>query len=514
MAPVSTTSFGFTFGVAAPETVVPVETAEPAPKRRKLEDHGNTRVHERTHETRDSEPAPKTDRRPKARRRLESLEEDVQMEAETSAKDDSFLAVKRKTKARAVPKPRKQQVLSVASPPKAAEDEAPSRRPRRQAASKAIDKVSRGFVEEAGNVDKLRRGQDTMPAKRKVVRKAAETVEIERQKAVVPSQPSRNAEDGSTKDVAPVLELTKPIPDSIEHDVKKPRRGRPKRKIVPDSPTTVEALDQGNETSTVRLPLAETTTNPILPSTSPEKLPKPLDVGQPETIQQRSPLRIRSPSKARTHSKDVAQAKRKRSKFVVNKDPPADKAEPNVVGVGAGMESEDVPGISGSRSKSTGKRKAAPGKVEARATCDVDGPRAKDQPKVKPSKKGAQPERQTSGTDVTAAESHVQHAESKHRDSKRERQLVEATKGDVKRTVATPGEQLTNEEEGVDWLLENNYTSKHILTGKQTCKNVKRRPPRSVAELPDVDLDDLLSNIAAYVPQSSRPTTDKVRRRR
>lgn len=491
-----------------------METAEPAPKRRKLEDHGNTRVHEKTHEIRDSEPAPKTDRRPKARRRLESLEEDVQMEAETSAKDDSFLAVKRKTKARAVPKPRKQQVLSVALPPKAAEDEAPSRRPRRQAASKAIDKVSRGFVEEAGNVDKLRRGQDTVPAKRRGVRKAAEAAAIEQQEAAAKSQPPRNAEDGSTKDVAPVLDLTKPIPDSIEHDVKKPKRGRPKRKIVPDGPTTAEALDQGNETSTVRLPLAETTTNPILRSTSPEKPSKPLDVGLPETIQQRSPLRIRSPSKAPTHSKDVAQAKRKPSKFVVSKDSPADKAEPNVVGVGAGMESEDVPGILGSRSKSTGKRKAAPGKVEARATCDVEGPRAKDQPKVKPSKQGAQTEQQISVTDVTAAESHVQHAESKHQHSKRERQRVEATKGDVKSTAATPVEQLSNGEEEVDWLLESNHTSKHTLTGKQTRNNVKRRPPRSVAELPDVDLDDLLSNIAAYVPQNSRPTADKARRRR
>ncbi|KAK4507337.1 hypothetical protein PRZ48_001072 [Zasmidium cellare] len=505
-------SFGFTFGVAAPETTLPPHTIEPAPKRRKLEDKPPAK--EQPSDCRDSEPAPKTVRRAKARR-LESIDEDFPVEINAETKEDSFVAVKKATKTRAGPKPRKRQPLPAVSPPEPAEDGAPSRRPRRQAATKAIDKVSQGFVEEAQNVDKLRRGQETVPAKRRRTRKAAETASVEPRNAMAMNDLPHNATRESMTDTPAIFEPEEPKMSLPKRNEKKPKRGPPKREVVTQDATNAEIVDEVGKPDTVRLPLADTTTNPILRSASPEKPSKPVDHEQLQTMQQRSPLRDRSPAKASIKSKPaVAQRKRKPSKFVVSKDSPAPEAETEVVGVGTAMEGDDAPDLARPRSKSTRKRKEVPGPVEVHATSNAEEPGFKERSKVKPSRIGAQTEQQPSVTQVTQISSRARDGESKRHDSKKEGRRGGLSRPEATSAAPAPVEEPPTEENGVDWLLENEHKSKHTLKGRQT-RNVKRKPLKRVEELSDdVDLDLLLSNIATFVPRSIPATTDNARHRR
>lgn len=499
------TSFGFTFGANSPQTTVSVPTAAPAFKRRKLDDQDNIRGTQQSSDARESEAASKHGGRTEARRRLEAIQEITVAETNMNTEEDSFVAIKKTTTARAISKARKQQPLALDSLPTVAEDNTSSRRPRRQAATRAIDQVSRGFIEEAQNVDKLRRGQDTVPPRQTSARKTTEVAETKLVREA-------GASHSSTKNSLPTSKPKGEAIEAAEPGKKMPRERPPKPKTVSQQGVADGTPDQCSIPTIARLPLAETTANPIMRSSSPEKLSKYSDdIIAP--VHQRSPLRVRSPRKALEKSKNIAQGKRNPSKFTVSKDSPAANLEPDFVGVGTALKSEGVPRFSGTRSKSARQHNVALGQGEGRAIDDTATVKSKKKPRVKPTEV-PRPAAEQHSSILKAAQSARpgRNGRAKTQEPKRDQEQGDTPKEEPTSTITASVEQPSDNDTDVDWLLTDRHKSKRTLAKRQA-RHVKRRLLKNTAELPDVDLDDLLSNIATYVPRNLEPTARVTGRR-
>lgn len=478
--------------------------AEPTPKRRKLEDQAPARGTQQNSNARESEAANKHGSRPKARRRLDVIQEDTKAEIKVDGEEDSVVAIKKTAKARDVPNPRRQQPAPVNSPPTVAEDKTTSRRPRRQAAARAMDQVLQGFVEEAQSVDKLRRGQDTVaPSKRKRTRKTTEVTETKSLEEAGAGCSSGETNLAPTEASAPISNLKEQAIEPAEQGKKRFKGRRTKLKIVSEEEVANDSPNPGSIAA--RLPLAETTANPIMRSQSPKKQSK-CSEDLIEPVQQRSSCRVQSPRKALDESKNTARRKHKPSKFIVSKDPSAAKLEPEVVGVGTAVESEDVPDLSGSRLKSARKHHVAPGQGEERATYGTAAVESKKKPTtVKPSEcPRAVIDQNPSVSTVAQSALLGRSGRAKTQGSKRAQGPGEKCKERPTSTITASVAQPSNVDTDVDWLLTDKHTSKRTLAKRQARDTIRR--PLEDEELPDVDLDDLLSTMATYVPRNLAPT--------
>lgn len=482
-------TFGFTFGATTQKTEEPVKeqlhVSDPPAKRRKLED-ADAGEKEQASRYHDCERVAEVQRKAKARKRFESVEEDSEARHQVSGQDDSFLAIKKTTKGRGVSKAPKKKTAAIALPSAPSQDEPPSRRPRRQAATAAIDKVAQGFVQEERPVDKMRRNPEAEPPKRRVTRKATTTT---------------STQADATNHSPGLLESMKAMISARQDDRTTPeKQGASKQK---KRPTKRKANAQSEaETAilnTERLPLAETTANPIIRSVSPERPPKPSGDDTSSASRQRSPARERSPIKPPMGVKDKAKGRRKPPKFAVSKDIPATQAEPDFPGdVGEASKVQHVPNLA-SRSESV--EDSQPARSEEKLSEMVDSASSKSTEKGRP-RNNAQAdsdEQSQSVPPVMRKASSAKSAKGKHLGSKKTRQGAETA------AESRSGSRPMDGGDDIDWLFDDSKTSKRAHPRKQE-HSAKQKAARSIAELPDMDLDDLLSNIATYVPRKPGST--------
>lgn len=520
------TSFGFSLGLAIAPIIITNEAFDEPPAKRRKSDHI-------VNEERAGSPvvqaeASAAEVKPKVRRRFETVIEDEAPIVRDDGRDVFKPTVKKKGR-------RKKTLVHVEVEEVPMAAVVPERRPRRQAAASATVKVTEGFVEEATSIDKKRRD----PEPDKPVRKG-------RKKAVAVVTTDAEVADSNSEEISERLEPTtifiqqqdvQPVDNKKAKSASRPTKRKLKTK----------------ESPTKRIPLGETHAN--LPSKSPEKQAKAKDQETERCYSPASPVRKVKAKAAVTKrvSKKISTAVRP-SKItgatevvaielssVQSHDRVEDSTSQSVNEVDRRHESPARTKPASKAAKSRTRKPAHAATTHSDGDCEAiaEKPEACHLPpppveqNIIPSstalEEGAKPKqsRAAGSTNqpgqpiLNAPKLLPQEASGDKKSTKEEpcppkKQKVplqskcadipqakartksaETTKSKAK-TKPAQLEKPPGDEEDVDWLFET------IEKRKTPSRQSKRKAPtKSVrrAQSPEVDLDEMLSNIASWAPK-------------
>lgn len=442
-------------------------------------------------------PPPKKRGRP---RKAQAAVLESPAEVETSVELEASVA-----RARELPKLKK--VCQGHHEPEQAASE-PTRRPRRQAATAAMSKVSEGFIEEEAPIDKKRRdpGLETV-SKRGRNKVTASAVSLDCSKSVRGSGSATLARiEGSGN--GPSVKTVHAPGHSLDEDPqrvvpsekaeKKPtRRIKSRSKVLPDpasKETEMLPVNIPEQRSRVkqRVPLSEMHTNMATPTPSPEKQIKGTKVAREN--QRISPADVDRAAKASILAGHIRRAPAAAKAPSVNNAQITKQTEPRV---------ED------------GHQDTQP--TSRNPDCYPESfalgfARPTEHTTLKPDAATVKSSRRV--TKKPAAAVHAKKAIEQATDvpNKRRRAIrqdepameVVTSAGNI---VKPPGPRkpTAENEEGrkVDWLFEK-ATTRRPPTANRKNTSSKRRADREEDSDAAMDLDDLLSKIAAFVPKSMR----------
>lgn len=471
------TSFGFSFALSAAPTPA-IEHPQETPAKRRKSAHAVAEEPERAAEKsvenlKDSTAGLK----PRVRRRLEAVAEDETTAEREDGRDSLSVAVKKKGR----PKKTKIHVEAKEVP---LPTTVPERRPRRNAAASALVKVAEGFAEEASSIDKKRRDPEPEKPARRGCRKTAPTDTVE-EAVLVADTGDKDAARGPLGDVAQDGVFLHADNATLKTTARPSER---KRKVA--------------ESTANRIPLGESHVN--IQSKSPEKRSESAGKDLERKCSPTSPIKKVKARVTNTKRNDrklfdsgalesadgaTVPAAVYSTVEVHNKQWVSANRRRKFDEEGAGHQS---PAEHKNKSKAAAPRLRKPARVEAtlsRGDCQTAAEMSEDYGEPRTVAKNDK-----ASTLVVS--------QKMRSDAQEEKVLHQTRRSAVTKlkTHVKPTERVTvlQGEEDVDWLFET--TEQRNVPARQAKKRpTAKRSHR--AKSPDVDLDEMLSSIAAWAPK-------------
>lgn len=502
------TNFGFSLALAIAPTAISDHPEEPPAKRRK-----SAHIDVETRASKgpaDHQEVSAAQKKPKVRRKFENVKEDEAPILRDEGPESFASTIKKRGRPKKTPVHIEVEEVPVPTA-------VPERRPRRNAAASALAKVTEGFAEEAQPIDKKRRDPEPEKPARKGRKKAA---------CVVTTEPE--SIDSIAKG-EPKEEL--PIGSSEERKPARPAKRKPKSKTA--------------ESPKKRVPLGETHAN--IPSRSPEKRAKAVNIDGDSSRSPRS-QGMRTEPKVKATNDGIKQlrleneasndSEKAMALAVTSKhstDEKQTQLEPSASPPKQFKERDSNrkgPSTAKPRAKATGKptvQKAGRNEedktsqdcgivaVECEESClppssvkqsKVSPPTPLEKATIQQELKLRVSDRRPKDGQVDAPCSQPQDPSGgtarakKHPIPPKQKAPQKSKRADAaqsKDRVKPPElDKNSKEDEDVDWLFETN--EKRKVPPRQS----KRKAPAKVArraQSPEVDLDEMLSNIASWAPK-------------
>ncbi|CAK4033444.1 unnamed protein product [Lecanosticta acicola] len=519
------TNFGFSFGIPfQPTTNAATSSTEPATKKRKLasgiEGEIGTRckIEKRTRaKSTHCQDEPAGEKKARTRRRLDTnIEEEVSPPKLIA--EENFTVINEAAKKKRG-RPKKAPVVEVAKQESLQNDvHETSSRPRRRAAASAVARVTEGFIEEKAPIDKKRRDAEPLQERRRGRKPKPQAPQPSSSLALEPEAVPEEATQSLQQE--PDVRSERPIPvardprarsaaaisQEDEGTRKAKKRSKRKRDVAVDgneAASNDSNLDKKPKTG--RRALQETSTNAIIGSMSPEKSEKAqLEKAPPEHhVESRESQHLSEKGGPKRPRKT---AKQNRSSARLENGAESGRIPPEA----AGRQEVSINDRETEARRLNSDQKAMPsaGAGTRRRPATQDKASLVRLPNNTNDAEDDPTRHQVSSVPSPAMK------ESRKMRLKNTRAVVKQDKINLQtRTrAARPMEETekreskdtttTDEADELDWLLEQ---PKQARPSRQRTITRTRKPTHhSSKDADDVDLDDLLSNIAAFVPLSMR----------